>query len=137
MTEHAPIQLQEISNIMMSAEPKTRVTRRMGQLLAVCCGFISGRPRIHLRPPEGCLDDSEVFPTALCKWLVNVYHRVCPHSSPGSIKHDDVSSIQNPRNRTSGAAAGRGVRLHFGSSQDTHKAPEGCLDDQRISNTMA
>ena len=60
-TEHAPIQLQEISNIMTSAVPRTSVTGRLWQLLAVGCGFSSGGGRIKLRPPEECLDDSEVM----------------------------------------------------------------------------
>ena len=38
-----------------------RVTAPPGQLLAVCCGFISHQARLHLRPPEGCLDDSGVM----------------------------------------------------------------------------
>ena len=52
-TEHAHIQPQEISKMMTPAVPRMRVIGPLGQVLAVCCAFISGRARINLRPPEG------------------------------------------------------------------------------------
>ena len=46
---------------MTSAVPRMRVTGAQGQLLAVCCGFISDQGRVHVRPHDGCLDDSGVM----------------------------------------------------------------------------
>ena len=81
--KNAPNQGQEIRTIPSSAVLGTHVTGHLGQLLAVGSGFICARVRIHLR--------------FLYTFHVYAYHRECPHSALGNIKHHVVSSTQSER----------------------------------------
>ena len=86
-------------------------------------GFISGRPRLHRRPPAECLNDSAVM-SQIRMYVVGqrIPQRMSPFSFRKSEKRD-VSSTQNARNGTSGAATVRVRRLQFRSSQDTPRSP--------------
>ena len=98
-------------------------TRTSAQLLAMCCGFISGRARIHLTSPEGCLDDSSVMPQIRMQVVSQRIPERMPPFRSTKYQISGVSSTQNARNDTSRAAAGDVLQARFRSSQDTPKAP--------------